>query len=152
MKEPLDKIILGDFYSNEYVLDIAIYEEFITLVVSLKWDESNDALERGGVPAERLALNSLLNKIFNKPFDSLKIFSSEIKAGMWANSVSFEIPYLGNGGWSKTAFIILDSSNFEASLNAALSYVKGSFNHFINPREKKENIAKSMLSKYFTKH
>lgn len=90
-------------------------------------------------------------RIFNEPFEGLKLFSSEIEYGMWTSTIKFEIPDLTNGKWSKTAFILLDHLDFENSLQKAITYLDVRYAQFKNPREKHLGIAKNILNKTFKK-
>lgn len=150
MRKPLDEIQVGVF-GEESTITVEIYEEFVSATVSLSSDDSFNAMINGGVPAERQALTRLLRNIFNEEKENLKIFNSEIQFGMWKSNIRFQVPDLTNGGYSKTAIFLLDTKNFEKSLEETISYIKKKHNHFLNPRAEQEKIAKNILGKHFRK-
>ena len=149
MKKPLDEIKFGNYENNEFTLTISVYEEFVLAVVSLTSDESFEALQLGGVPEERCLLIRRLRKIFNEPFDGLKMFSDIDDYIEWKKATSFEIPSGDAGTWCKTAVFILNQLNYELTLEKTISYIKDMYSDYKNPRGKQESIAKSVLSKYF---
>lgn len=149
MREPLDKITVGNYNNNENTITVEIYEEFVSASVSLTIDESFDAMQIGGVAAERQALARLLGRIFNEQKDNMVVFSSAVDFGMWKDSITYEVPDLANGGFSKTAIFTLDQSAYEKSLENTIKYIKERHSHFLNPRAKQETVAKRILGKYF---
>jgi hypothetical protein len=117
--------------------------------VSLTIDESCDAMQIGGVAADREALTRLLRRIFNEKKDNLVSFSSAVDFGMWKDSITCEVPGIANGGFSRTAIFTLDQSDYEKSLEDVIRHIKARHSHFINPRAKQETVAKRILGKYF---
>lgn len=150
MKTSLERFVLGEDGFSDDTFVISVYEEYITIVSNLSLENSAKAMSIGGVDNEQKWLNLLLRAMLKKPFDNLKIFNSEIEAGKWQNSVNFDTPNLSNGGWSKTAFILLSEENFESDLDAALKYLKSCYLLFKNPRGQYEDKAKRIVSKYFS--
>jgi hypothetical protein len=148
MKEPLEKITIGD-YKTQNGVTIAVYEEFVTVTVFLSSNDSLLAIMKGGVNAERQALSKFLRDIFDEEKGNLKTFDSAIQFDRLKSSLLFKVPDLSNGGWSKTAIFLLDTNNFEKSLESTINYIKGKYNDYLNPKAKQVSIAKNILHKHF---
>jgi hypothetical protein len=150
MIQLLEKFKLNGADEFDSSLSVAIYEDFVTITVSLSAEESDDAISLGGVPQEKRALNGMLRKIFFKPFPGLRIFMNEVDFLSWKKENS----RIGEAErneqfWCKTAFIVFEGADFKDSLEKSLVYIKESFAHYNNPNASKQSIAKEVVGRLF---
>jgi len=150
MEKPLEefKIKKTPFDSH---FTIKVYEQFVTVEGYLSSTKLYDASMRGGVQAERIDMNNLLREVFPLQGEKLKIFSTELEAGLYQDSISFEIYRLTGsfGSWFKTALFLIDEQNYEDDLDKTLKFITESIDFYYNPRANHQKIAKSISSKYF---